>query len=81
LRGDLKMSEIARERRLQESEVGEATEGIEIKFRIIPENEAKEVIEGYVREHPGCITSEIIENLKLDPPSCCRSVKFSRRRR
>ncbi len=27
----------------------------------------EKVIKKYIREHPGCITSEIIENLNLDP--------------
>ena len=58
------MSGISRERRVQEMvEPG----GIKVEFKIIPESEAKGVIEGYVRAHPGCITSEIIENLRLDP--------------
>ena len=61
------MSGISRERRVQEIGVTGAIEEKEIGFKIIPESEAMEVIEGYVRGHPGCITSEIIENLKLDP--------------
>ncbi len=36
-------------------------------LRVIPESEAKKVIKKYIREHPGCITSDIIENLNLDP--------------
>ncbi|MBA7517070.1 hypothetical protein ES705_09120 [subsurface metagenome] len=58
------MSGIARERRIQE--IGEP-EGIGIEFGIISESEARVVIEGYIRGHPGCTTSEIIENLRLDP--------------
>jgi len=38
-----------------------------IDLRVIPESEAKKVIKKYISEHPGCITSEIIENLELDP--------------
>jgi hypothetical protein len=70
------MSEIVRERRIQEIEAREALEGTEVKFRIIPESEAKGVIEGYVRAHPGCITSEIIENLKLDPALVVEALNF-----
>ena len=58
------MSVIARERRVQE--IVEPM-GIEVEFKIIPESEAKGVIEEYVRAHTGCITGEIIENLRLDP--------------
>ncbi len=61
------MSGIARERRVQEISGMGAIERKEIEFRVIPESEASEVIERYVKGHPGCITSEIIENLTLEP--------------
>jgi alkyl sulfatase BDS1-like metallo-beta-lactamase superfamily hydrolase len=61
------MPGIARERRVQESGATEAIEGLEIEFRIIPESEAKKVIERYIRGHRGCTTSEIIESTRLDP--------------
>nr|QNO51300.1 hypothetical protein ILBEGJOJ_00030 [Methanosarcinales archaeon ANME-1 ERB6] len=61
------MSAIAQEKHLQD--IGEVKEivGKVIDLRVIPESEAKKVIKKYIREHPGCITSEIIENLNLDP--------------
>ncbi len=52
---------------MQIQEIQERKEEKEIEFRVISENEAKKVIERYTSEHPGCTTSEIIENLKLDP--------------
>lgn len=62
------MSAIAQEKHIQD--IGEV-KGIVGKVidlsRVIPESEAKKVIKKYIREHPGCITSDIIENLKLDP--------------
>ena len=61
------MSEIAQESRVHEIGGTDAIEGTEIEFGIIPEREAKEVIERYIHEYPGCTTSEIIENVKLDP--------------
>lgn len=67
------MSGIARERRIQEIvEFG----GIKVEFKSIPESEAKGVIEGYVRAHLGCITSEIIENLGLDPSIVVEALKL-----
>jgi len=44
-----------------------STEEEEIKFRKIPEEEAKELVKKYISENPGCLTSEIIEELQLDP--------------
>lgn len=42
-----------------------AEEGIVL--REIPEEEARKLILDYIEKHPGCLTSEIIENLALDP--------------
>lgn len=67
------MSGIARERGVQG--IGEP-EGIGIEFGIIPESEARVVIEGYIRGHPGCTTSEIIENLILDPALVVEVLNF-----
>jgi predicted transcriptional regulator len=61
------MSAIAQEKHIQDiGEIG-GIGGKEIDLRVIPESEAKKVIKKYIREHPGCITSDIIENLNLDP--------------
>ncbi len=38
-----------------------------LEFRKISKDAAKELIRDYVLKNPGCLTSEIIENLKLDP--------------
>ena len=61
------MSAIAQEKHLQDiGEIGGIV-GKVIDLRVIPKSEAKKVIKKYIREHPGCITSEVIENLNLDP--------------
>ena len=61
------MSAIAQGKHIQDiGEIG-GIGGKVIELRVIPESEAKKVIKKYIREHPGCITSEIIENLNLDP--------------
>jgi len=61
------VSAIAQEKHIQDiGEIGGIV-GKVIELRVIPESEAKKVIKKYIREHPGCITSEIIENLELDP--------------
>ncbi|MCS7365182.1 MAG: hypothetical protein NDF54_07090 [archaeon GB-1867-035] len=36
-------------------------------FRRIPKNEAKSLIKEYISKNPGCLTSEIIEDLRLAP--------------
>ncbi len=61
------MSAIAQEKHIQDIGEVKGIGGEVIDLRVIPESEAKEVIKKYIREHPGCITSEIIENLRLDP--------------
>ena len=38
-----------------------------IELKKIPLEEAKNKIYRYIKEHPGCLTSDIILNLKLDP--------------
>jgi predicted transcriptional regulator len=61
------VSAIAQEKHLQDiGEIGGIV-GKVIDLRVIPKSEAKKVIKKYIREHPGCITSEVIENLNLDP--------------
>ena len=61
------MSAIAQEKHLQDIGEVKGIVGKVIDLRVIPESEAKKVIKKYISEHPGCITSEIIENLELDP--------------
>ena len=61
------MSAIAQEKHIQDIGEVKGIVGKVIDLRVIPENEAKKVIKKCIREHPGCITSEIIENLELDP--------------
>lgn len=61
------MSAIAQEKHIQDIGEVRGIGGKEIDLWVIPESEAKKVIKKYIREHPGCITSEIIENLELDP--------------
>lgn len=61
------MSEIAQESRVHKIVGTDAIEGTEIEFGIIPEGGAKAVIERNIHGYPGCTTSEIIENVKLDP--------------
>ncbi|MCK4397409.1 MAG: hypothetical protein KAV25_00260 [Methanophagales archaeon] len=61
------MSAIAQEKHIQDIGETGGIVGKVIELRVIPESEAKKVIKKYIREHPGCITSEIIENLELDP--------------
>jgi hypothetical protein len=39
----------------------------EILFRSISEEDAKKEIEGYITTHPKCRTSQIIDDLQLDP--------------
>ena len=39
----------------------------EITFRFIGKDEAKNQIREYIAQHPGSLTSEIIEALKIDP--------------
>ncbi|RLE55731.1 MAG: hypothetical protein DRJ30_03385 [Candidatus Methanomethylicota archaeon] len=36
-------------------------------FKRISKDEAKNLIKEYIHQHPGCLTSEIIEKLELDP--------------
>lgn len=50
---------------LQEKEKHIETELLELKK--IPEKEAVGLIRSYVDNHPGCLTSDIIFDLKLDP--------------
>jgi len=38
-----------------------------IELRSISKEEAKAEIKEYVFKHPGCLTSKIVEDLKLDP--------------
>ncbi|RLI77343.1 hypothetical protein DRP04_11555 [Archaeoglobales archaeon] len=38
-----------------------------IEFKELPKEEALKLIREYVKSHPGCLTSEIIEELGLDP--------------
>jgi len=61
------MSAIAQEKHIQDIGEVKGIVGKVIDLRVIPESEAKKVIKKYIMEHPGCITSEIIENLRLDP--------------
>jgi predicted transcriptional regulator len=39
----------------------------ELEFRDISEDEARKLILDYIEKHPGCLTSDIIEGLGLDP--------------
>jgi len=39
----------------------------EIVLKKIPFDQAKKLIYLYVRNHPGCLTSDIIADLELDP--------------
>jgi hypothetical protein len=39
----------------------------EIKFRLISKDEAKNQIREYITQHPGSLTSEVIEALRIDP--------------
>jgi hypothetical protein len=39
----------------------------EITFRSISKDEAKDQIRQYITQHPGSLTSEIIEALRIDP--------------
>jgi len=41
--------------------------GETIEFKVLPREEAVKLIEDYIEKHPGCLTSEIIEALQLDP--------------
>ena len=50
------------EEKLAELELGET-----IEFKVLPREEAVKLIEDYIEKHPGCLTSEIIEALQLDP--------------
>ena len=37
------------------------------KFKKVSENKAIEIIRKYISKNPGCLTSEIIFNLQIDP--------------
>ncbi len=39
----------------------------EYEFKVLPQKEAIKIIEKYVNKNPGCTTSQIIEELQLDP--------------
>jgi len=52
------------ERKIAEHEKREI---VEVEFRRIPKDEAKKLIKEYIKNNPGCFTSEIIEALHLDP--------------
>jgi|Deesub1362A_J573_1020465.scaffolds.fasta_scaffold00834_20 DNA-binding MarR family transcriptional regulator len=39
----------------------------ELIFKEMSEDEARKLVLDYIEKHPGCLTSEIIENLGLDP--------------
>jgi len=44
------------------------TEGSsEVELKVVPLEDAKKLVLRYVKEHPGCYTSDIILDLKLDP--------------
>lgn len=38
-----------------------------IEFRKVSKEEARLMVKNYVINHPGCLTSEIIQDLKIDP--------------
>jgi predicted transcriptional regulator len=38
-----------------------------MKFRLISKEEALNEVMRYIRSHPGCFTSEIIQELRLGP--------------
>lgn len=50
-----------------EEKLAELERGETIEFKVLPRKEAVKLIEDYIEKHPGCLTSEIIEALQLDP--------------
>lgn len=46
-----------------------------IEFRELSEEEARKLILDYIENHPGCLTSEIIESLGIDPVLVGRILK------
>lgn len=50
-----------------EKRLAELTQEETIEFRILPKEKAMKLIKEYIEKNPGCLTSEIIESLQLDP--------------
>ena len=63
------------EERIEKLERRIAEEKRIIEFRELPKEEALRIIKEYIRKHPGCTTSQIIEDLRLDPPLVAEVLK------
>jgi len=46
----------------------------EIELRVIPDEEALELVKSFIDDHPGCLTSDIIFGLQLDPDVALRAL-------
>jgi len=46
----------------------------EIELRVLPIPQAKDLIKKYVDENPGCLTSDIIINLGLEPRNVLEAI-------
>ena len=51
----------------------------EIKFRRIDKADAKKKIQDYINNNPGCLTSEIIEGLLIEPGLVMQTLKELKR--
>jgi len=50
-----------------QTQEGTIAEGEILELDFIPISEARYMVDTYIKRHPGCTTSEIIESLRLDP--------------